>query len=246
MRLIRAKDYSDVSRKAANIIAAQIQLKPDCVLGLATGSSPVGTYKELIAKFQSGELDFSQVKTVNLDEYVGLPKEHSQTYYTFMHENLFEGIEIPEENVHLPLGNGDLEQNCADYEKAMEDYVVDIQLLGIGSNGHIGFKEPGTSFDSLTHVVELKESTRKDNARFFDPLGEEVPTHACTMGIATIMKSRKVLIVANGANKADAARMLLMSDAITTACPATLMKLHQDATVIMTEELANLIGYKAE
>ena len=141
-------------------------------------------------------------------------------------------VEIPEENVHLPLGNGDLEQNCADYEKAMEDYVVDIQLLGIGSNGHIGFNEPGTSFDSLTHVVELKESTRKDNARFFDPLGEEVPTHACTMGIATIMKSRKVLVVANGANKADAVYNMVKGE-VTEECPASVLQRHSDVVVIV-------------
>ena len=232
MKIYKAKDYNDMSRKAANILSAQVIMKPDAVLGLATGSSPIGLYKCMIEDHKTNGTDYTNVTTFNLDEYVGLERDHSQTYYTFMHENLFEGIEIPEENVHLPLGNGDLEQNCADYEKAMEDYVVDIQLLGIGSNGHIGFNEPGTSFDSLTHVVELKESTRKDNARFFDPLGEEVPTHACTMGIATIMKSRKVLVVANGANKADAVYNMVKGE-VTEECPASVLQRHSDVVVIV-------------
>ena len=232
MKIIIVENYDELSQKAFEVMKEVVTSKENPVLGLATGSSPIGLYKCMIEDHNKNGTDYSKVITFNLDEYVGLPKEHSQTYYTFMHENLFEGIEIPEENVHLPLGNGDLEQNCADYEKAMEDYVVDIQLLGIGSNGHIGFNEPGTSFDSLTHVVELKESTRKDNARFFDPLGEEVPTHACTMGIATIMKSRKVLVVANGLNKQDAVYNMVCGP-VTEDCPASILQNHPDVTLIV-------------
>lgn len=232
MKVIICENYEELSQKAFEVMKEVVTSKERPVLGLATGSSPIGLYKCMIEDHKTNGTDYTNVTTFNLDEYVGLERDHSQTYYTFMHENLFEGIEIPEENVHLPLGNGDLEQNCRDYEKAMEDYVVDIQLLGIGSNGHIGFNEPGTSFDSLTHVVELKESTRKDNARFFDPLGEEVPTHACTMGIATIMKSRKVLVVANGANKADAVYNMVKGE-VTEDCPASVLQRHNDVVVIV-------------
>ena len=238
MKVIICENYDELSQKAFEVMKEVVTSKENPVLGLATGSSPIGLYKCMIADHKENGTDYSKVTTFNLDEYVGLERDHSQTYYTFMHENLFEGIEIPEENVHLPLGNGDLEQNCRDYEKAMEDYVVDIQLLGIGSNGHIGFNEPGTSFDSLTHVVELKESTRKDNARFFDPLGEEVPTHACTMGIATIMKSRKVLVVANGANKADAVYNMVKGE-VTEDCPASVLQRHNDVVVIVDKAAAS-------
>ena len=238
MKVIICENYDELSQKAFEVMKEVVTSKENPVLGLATGSSPIGLYKCMIKDHQENGTDYSKVTTFNLDEYVGLERNHSQTYYTFMHENLFEGIEIPEENVHLPLGNGNLEQNCADYEKAMEDYVVDIQLLGIGSNGHIGFNEPGTSFDSLTHVVELKESTRKDNARFFDPLGEKVPTHACTMGIATIMKSRKVLIVANGANKADAVYAMVKGE-VTEDCPASVLQRHNDVVVIVDKAAAS-------
>ena len=238
MKVIICENYDELSQKAFEVMKEVVTSKENPVLGLATGSSPIGLYKCMIKDHKENGTDYSKVTTFNLDEYVGLERDHSQTYYTFMHENLFEGIEIPEENVHLPLGNGDLEQNCRDYEKAMEDYVVDIQLLGIGSNGHIGFNEPGTSFDSLTHVVELKESTRKDNARFFDPLGEEVPTHACTMGIATIMKSRKVLVVANGANKADAVYNMVKGE-VTEDCPASVLQRHNDVVVIVDKAAAS-------
>ena len=238
MKVIICENYDELSQKAFEVMKEVVTSKENPVLGLATGSSPIGLYKCMIADHKENGTDYSKVTTFNLDEYVGLERDHSQTYYTFMHENLFEGIEIPEENVHLPLGTGDLEQNCRDYEKAMEDYVVDIQLLGIGSNGHIGFNEPGTSFDSLTHVVELKESTRKDNARFFDPLGEEVPTHACTMGIATIMKSRKVLVVANGANKADAVYNMVKGE-VTEDCPASVLQRHNDVVVIVDKAAAS-------
>ncbi len=236
--VIIVKDYDALSAEAFKVMKEVIDSKDRPVLGLATGSSPIGLYQNMIADHQKNGTDYTQVLTFNLDEYVGLPKEHSQTYYTFMHENLFQGIEIPEENVHLPLGNGDLEKNCADYEKAMEDVQVDIQLLGIGSNGHIGFNEPGTAFDSLTHIVTLKEKTRQDNARFFDPLGEEVPTQAITMGIATIMKAKKILLVASGSGKAEAVAGMI-NGPVTEEVPASILQNHPDVTVIVDEAAAS-------
>ena len=212
MKIIICENYDELSEKAFEVMKGVVTGSDRPVLGLATGSSPIGLYKCMIKDHKENGTDYSKVITFNLDEYVGLKSEHSKTYYT--------------------LGNGDLEKNCADYEKAMEDYTVDIQLLGIGSNGHIGFNEPGTSFDSLTHVVELKESTRKDNARFFDPLGEEVPTHACTMGIATIMKAKKILVVANGANKADAV-FNMVKGPVSEDCPASILQNHPDVTLIV-------------
>ena len=236
--VIIVKDYEALSQEAFKVMKEVISSKERPVLGLATGSSPIGLYQNMIKDHQENCTCYKNVVTFNLDEYVGLPKDHSQTYYTFMHEQLFNGIEIPEENVHLPLGNGDLEKNCADYEKAMEDYQVDIQLLGIGANGHIGFNEPGTAFDSLTHIVTLKEKTRQDNARFFDPLGEEVPTEAITMGVATIMKAKKVLLVASGAGKADAIAAMI-NGPVTEDMPASILQNHSDVTVIVDEAAAS-------
>jgi len=236
--VIIVKDYAALSEEAFKVMKEVISSKERPVLGLATGSSPIGLYENMIKDHKENGTCYKNVITFNLDEYVGLPQSHSQTYYTFMHEQLFNGIEIPEENVHLPIGNGDLQQNCADYEKAMEDYQVDIQLLGIGANGHIGFNEPGTSFDSLTHIVTLKEKTRQDNARFFDPLGEEVPTEAITMGVATIMKAKKVLMVASGANKADAIAAMI-NGPVTEDMPASILQNHADVTVIVDEAAAS-------
>ena len=189
MRLIRAKDYNDVSRKAANIIAAQIYLKPDCVLGLATGSSPVGTYKELIAKYEAGDLDFSKVRTVNLDEYVGLTKDHDQSYAYFMRSNLFDHVNIDQNNCNIPNGmNPDAEAECARYDAVIDAFGgADLQLLGLGPNGHIGFNEPADAFVKGTNKVALTASTIDANARFFASR-DDVPTHAYTMGIGSIMK----------------------------------------------------------
>ena len=199
MRLIRAKDYNDVSRKAANIIAAQIYLKPDCVLGLATGSSPVGTYKELIAKYEAGDLDFSQVRTVNLDEYVGLTKDHDQSYAYFMRSNLFDHVNIDQNNCNIPNGmNPDAEAECARYDAVIDAFGgADLQLLGLGPNGHIGFNEPADAFVKGTNKVALTASTIDANARFFASR-DDVPTHAYTMGIGSIMKAKRVLLVVNG------------------------------------------------
>ena len=233
MRLIVAKDYADVSRKAANIIAAQVHLKPDCVLGLATGSSPVGNYKELIAKYESGELDFSKVKTVNLDEYVGLTKDHDQSYAYFMRTNLFDHVNIDQANCNIPDGtNPDAAAECARYDAVIAGFGgADLQLLGLGPNGHIGFNEPCDEFVNGTNHVKLTDSTIDANQRFFEKR-EDVPTHAYTMGIGSIMKAKSIIIAANGANK-KAAVDVLRSGMIDTMCPASVLNAHRDVTLVV-------------
>ena len=203
MRIIKAKDYDAMSRAAAHIIAAQIQLKPNCVLGLATGSSPIGTYKQLIEWNKAGDLDFSAVRSVNLDEYAGLTPDHDQSYAYFMRHNLFDHVNIDLANTNVPSGvNGDGE--CERYDKLIADFGgIDLQLLGLGVNGHIGFNEPDDHFSLGTHKVTLTESTRDANKRFFASI-DEVPTHAYTMGVRDIMQAQRVLMVASGANKAQA------------------------------------------
>lgn len=241
MRLIRAKDYQDVSRKAANIIASVVQLKPDCVLGLATGSSPVGTYKELIAKYESGDLDFSQVRTVNLDEYVGLPKEHDQSYAYFMRGNLFDHVNIDQANCNIPNGmNPDAAGECARYDGVIDGFGgADLQLLGLGSNGHIGFNEPAESFVKATNCVKLTDSTIDANARFF-ATREDVPTHAYTMGIGGIMKAKRVLLVVNGKGKAQAVKDCFFGP-ITPHAPGSILQLHPDFTLVADEEALSLV-----
>lgn len=241
MRLIVAKDYEDVSRKAANIIAAQVQLKPDCVLGLATGSSPVGTYKQLIAKYESGELDFSQVKTVNLDEYVGLPKDHDQSYAYFMRSNLFDHVNIDQKNCNIPDGmNPDAQAECARYDAVIEAFGgADLQLLGLGPNGHIGFNEPAAAFVKNTNKVELTKETIDANQRFFAKR-EDVPTHAYTMGIGSIMKAKRVLLVVNGKAKAQAVKDCFFGP-ICPQAPGSILQLHPDFILIADEEALSLV-----
>ena len=235
MRLIRAKDYADVSRKAANIIAAQVHLKPDCVLGLATGSSPVGTYQVLIKKYENGELDFSQVKTVNLDEYVGLSKDHDQSYAYFMRNNLFDHVNIDQANCNIPSGlTDDPEAECAAYDKKIASLGgTDLQLLGMGPNGHIGFNEPDETFTPGTHCVKLAESTIDANQRFFASR-DDVPRQAYTMGIWGIMQAKRILLVANGKNKAAAIKAAVTGP-IDPKVPASILQLHPDVTVIFSE-----------
>lgn len=242
MRLIRAKDYNDVSRKAANIIAAQIYLKPDCVLGLATGSSPVGTYKELIAKYEAGDLDFSQVRTVNLDEYVGLTKEHDQSYAYFMRANLFDHVNIDQNNCNIPNGmNPDAEAECARYDAVIDAFGgADLQLLGLGPNGHIGFNEPGEAFELGTHCVDLKPETIEANKRFFDGNEDLVPKQAYTMGIKTIMQARKVLMVVNGKGKAEIVKKAFFGP-VTPEVPASILQMHPDFILVGDEEAFSLI-----
>lgn len=232
MKIIKAKDYQDMSRKAANIISAQIILKPDCVLGLATGSSPIGAYQQLVEWYGKGDLDFSGVTTVNLDEYRGLPRDNAQSYYYFMHEHLFGKVNINTSRTFLPDGmEADREAACKKYDETIRSVGgVDLQLLGLGHNGHIGFNEPGEVFEKGTHCVDLSERTIQANTRFFAS-EEEVPRQAYTMGIQTIMMARKILLVVSGADKAEIVRDAFFGE-VTPQVPASILQLHQDVTVV--------------
>ena len=235
MRLYRAKDYNDMSRKAAHIISAQVTMKPDCVLGLATGSTPIGTYKQLIEWYNNGDLDFAEVKTANLDEYKGLTRDNDQSYYYFMHENLFKHVNIKEENTNIPDGTEpDAAKECARYEKVVHELGgVDLQLLGLGHNGHIGFNEPGAAFEKETHCVDLTESTIEANKRFFES-EDDVPRQAYTMGIKNIMQAKKILVVVSGEDKADILKEVLYGP-ITPKVPASILQLHNDVTIVADE-----------
>ena len=232
MRMIKAKDYADLSRKAANILAAQVNLKPNCVLGLATGSTPIGTYKCLVEDYNNGNLDFSEVKSANLDEYCGLDESNDQSYRYFMNDNLFNHVNIDKANTNVPNGKAeDLEAECARYDALIEELGgVDIQLLGIGHNGHIGFNEPCDEFVKGTHLVDLGERTIQANARFFASI-DEVPRQAVTMGIKTIMSAKKVLLIANGQDKKEIVEKAFYGP-VTPNVPASILQLHPDVTVI--------------
>lgn len=236
MKVIVVENYEEVSAKAFEVMHELVAAKPNAVLGLATGSSPIGLYENMIKDHKENGTSYAACQSFNLDEYVGIDRNHEQSYYTFMHENLFNGIDIKEENVHLPYGN--TKEDCEAYEHSMENVTVDIQVLGIGSNGHIGFNEPGTSFDEETHIVTLKEGTRQDNARFFENDINKVPTHAITMGIATIMKAKKILLVATGANKADAVSAMI-DGPVSVDCPASVLQNHNDVVVIVDKAAAS-------
>ena len=232
MRIIEAKDYKELSKQAANIIAAQIVMKPDCVLGLATGSSPIGTYDQLVEKYENGDLDFAKVSSVNLDEYRGLDHENDQSYYYFMHEHLFDRVNIDAENTIVPDGtNPDAEAECKRYEELIRSYGgVDLQLLGLGHNGHIGFNEPAPVFEKETHCVDLTESTIEANKRFFAS-ADDVPKQAYTMGIGTIMRAKKILVVVSGADKADIVAKAFFGD-VTPEVPASILQMHPDVTIV--------------
>lgn len=240
MRIIHATDYEDMSRKAANIIAAQVVMDPACVLGLATGSTPIGTYQNLIKAYEAGDLDFSQVSTYNLDEYRGLSHDDPQSYHYFMKENLFDHINIDQANTHVPDGSDpDAEAACSEYDRIVEeDGYPDLQLLGIGNNGHIGFNEPDTCFSKGTHCVDLTESTIEANSRLFDNI-EDVPRQAYTMGIQTIMNAYMVLVVADGEKKAQAVHDMCFGP-IQPSCPASILQLHPNCVVIADEAALSL------
>ena len=235
MKVIVTKTYEEMCQKAARIIAAQITLKPDSVLGLATGSTPLGIYADLVKKYQEDRLDFSEVCSVNLDEYLGLSGEDPQSYRWFMNHNLFDHINIPKQYTYVPNGlSADPEDECEDYELLIQQLGgVDLQLLGIGRNGHIGFNEPAEDFAEETHVTDLSESTIEANSRFFGE-NEEVPKQAITMGIGTIMQAKKILLVASGESKAQAIYDTLYGP-VSPKCPASILRFHQDVTVIVDE-----------
>lgn len=231
MRILETESYEKMSALAAGIIGAQILLKPDCVLGLATGSSPIGTYQELVKNCEKGILDFSKVRTVNLDEYCGLTPENPQSYRYFMNTHLFDHVNIHKEHTYLPDGSApDIEKEAERYEKLVDSLGgADLQLLGIGHNGHIGFNEPTDSFPRYVHQVDLTESTIQANSRLFDRV-EDVPTKAITMGIGTIMKASRILLIA-GADKKEIIRKAMYGE-ITPHVPASVLQLHRDVTVI--------------
>ncbi len=225
------ENYEEVSKEAFDVLKEVVVSNEYPVLGLATGSSPIGLYKNIIEDYKNGA-SYKHVSTVNLDEYIGIDQKHEQSYYTFMHENLFNHIDINSGNINLPCGNvADIDVECKRYEAILNARDIDLQVLGIGSNGHIGFNEPGTPFDSVTHIVDLKEETRKDNARFFDSI-DDVPTQAISMGIASIMRAKKIVLIASGANKADAVAAMI-NGKYTTDCPASALQQHPDVVVIV-------------
>jgi glucosamine-6-phosphate deaminase len=244
MDIIEVKNYEEMSKKAADFIIETVKNKPNAVLGMATGGTAVGTYKHLIQDFNRNKTSYKQAYTVNLDEYIGMDPEHEQSYHTYMNNYLFQHIDLPKDHQHIPNGRAkDLEAECERYEETIEELGgVDLQILGIGHNGHIGFNEPGTSFNSKTQVVKLAESTRKANARFFADMNE-VPTHAITMGIATILKSKKILLLVSGKGKAEILQKLLTCD-VTESIPATALKNHPNVTIIADEEALGFLGDK--
>ncbi|MDF2904862.1 MAG: glucosamine-6-phosphate isomerase [Herbinix sp.] len=235
MKIIRTRDYADMSRKSANIISAQVILKPDSVLGLATGSSPVGTYEKLIDWCNKGDIDFSKVRTVNLDEYVGLPKDNPCSYYYFMYENLFKHININLENTNIPNGmEHDVEKECNRYDRLLSSIgQVDLQLLGLGNNGHIGFNEPCDIYRKSTFCVELAPSTIEANSRYFQS-NEAIPHFAYTMGIGSIMSAKKILLVVHGEAKSEILKEAIEGP-ITPAVPASVLQLHNDVTIVADE-----------
>jgi glucosamine-6-phosphate deaminase len=241
IQIIRTKDYEEMSRKAANIIAAQITLKKNSVLGLATGSTPVGLYRCLVEGYNKGDLDFSQVRSVNLDEYQGLSREHDQSYFYFMNDNLFKHVNIDTAETYLPDGtNMDAEGECSRYHEVIASMGgVDLQLLGIGNNGHIGFNEPDDYFPENTHCVRLTDSTIQANARFFASEAE-VPRYAYTMGIGEIMAARRILILASGKAKAPIIKEMLTGP-VRPQVPASILRFHKKVTLVADEEALSLL-----
>lgn len=235
MKIYKVKDYEEMSRKAAAVIASQIISKPDSVLGLATGSTPIGTYKHLVAAYKVGDLDFSQIKSANLDEYRGLTKDNDQSYYYFMNNHLFQHVNIDPANTNIPDGtNNDPDAECARYEEVIKSLGgVDLQLLGLGHDGHMGFNEPCDHFDKITHCVDLTEMTIEANKRFFAS-ADDVPRQAYTMGCGTIMRAKKILILVSGADKADILYQVV-NGPVTPQVPASLLQFHPDVILIADE-----------
>ena len=240
MKVIITKDYEEMSAKAFEVMKGVLTAKPDAILGLATGSTPIGLYKNMIKDHKENGTSYKNVKTVNLDEYAGLDYSSDQSYVYFMRENLFDHIDIPLENTNIENGKAaDRQAECDRYNCLLESLQQDIQVLGIGSNGHIAFNEPGTPFGSVTHIVDLAESTIKDNSRMFSSI-DEVPRQAFTMGLKNIMNAKKILILANGANKAKAVYGLVKGE-VTENLPASVLQLHPDCVLVCDEAAAALI-----
>lgn len=247
MLVIVKKDYHEMSIEAAKNVAALIRKKPDAVIGFATGGTPQGLYEELIRMYKKQGLDFSKITTFNLDEYVGLPPEHPESYHYFMWENLFKHINVNPRFVHIPHGmSEDVEDFCRWYEeKICSVGGIDLQILGIGANGHIAFNEPGSSLGSCTRIKTLTEKTRKDNARFFNNNMDEVPKYAITMGVGTIMDSKELLLLASGSGKADAIKATVEGP-ITAMLPATIVQMHRKAMLIIDNKAASKLSRKYE
>ena len=241
MRIIVCDNYDLLSKKAAQIVGSQMILNPKSILGLATGSTPIGMYKNLIKMYEEGLIDFSKTTTFNLDEYYQLPINNDQSYHYFMDENLFNHINIYRENIHIPNGMADdIDAECVLYDKMIDDNGIDIQVLGIGNNAHIGFNEPTINFNKGTHIVTLDESTREANARFFNSL-DEVPTKAITMGTGSIFKSKKILLLASGINKAEAIYNTVHGK-VTPEVPSSILQFHKDVIIILDKEAASLLN----
>ncbi|WP_044338083.1 glucosamine-6-phosphate deaminase [Rossellomorea aquimaris] len=241
MKLIEVKDYQEMSQVAADYLLSKVKKTKNVTLGLATGGTPQGLYKVLIHDHQQNGTSYQHVSSFNLDEYIGLSGKHPNSYYHYMNENLFKHIDIDSDNTHIPSGKAaDPEKECEAYDEKIRAHGgIDLQILGIGSNGHIGFNEPGTSFESNTHIVELTESTREANARYFDSI-DDVPTHAITMGISSIMKSKEILLLVSGEAKQEA-MIKLVEGKISEDFPASILNHHDHVTVIADEEALALV-----
>lgn len=241
MKIYVEENYEAMSKKAALIVASQMILKPKSVLGLATGSTPVGMYKQLVEMYKKGEIDFSEITTFNLDEYYGLPMENENSYYSFMMESLFNHVNVPKDQINIPRGlTEDVQKVCLEYEEKI-DFAggIDLQILGIGANGHVGFNEPGDKLTTITHLTGLTEETIRDNSRFFEKK-EDVPTKAITMGMATIMKAKKIVLIANGKHKAEAIKEMT-SGYLNPKVPASILQAHSDIILVLDKEAASLI-----
>lgn len=241
MKVIVVKDYEEASQKACEIMLEVVKGNPNANLGLATGSTPVRLYELMVKDHKENGTSYKNIKSFNLDEYFGLDQSHPQSYHYFMCHHLFNHIDIDMNNVHVPKGQGNIDEECDSYNKLLKENPIDIQLLGIGSNGHIGFNEPGTPFDAVTHKVDLKQSTIEDNARlFFDGKIEDVPTQAVSMGIANIMEAKKVLLIACGEGKAKAIKGMV-EDPATPELPASALQNHPNTILVIDEAAASLL-----